>query len=55
VAEDITGLLIEWRRGDRDALDKLLPLVDNELRRIARSYFQEDWRDRLGIGRLRLT
>lgn len=31
----IAGLLDGWRRGDRDALEQLLPLVYSELRRIA--------------------
>jgi RNA polymerase sigma-70 factor, ECF subfamily len=33
---DVTALLIEWRSGDDGAADKLLPLVYDELRRIAR-------------------
>jgi RNA polymerase sigma factor (TIGR02999 family) len=33
---DITGLLQDWRRGDRAALEQLVPLVEDELRRIAR-------------------
>jgi len=36
VDRDITGLLQDWRRGDRSALEKLVPLVEDELRRIAR-------------------
>jgi RNA polymerase sigma factor (TIGR02999 family) len=32
---DITGLLLAWRAGDRDAFDRLFPLVYDELRRIA--------------------
>jgi RNA polymerase sigma factor (TIGR02999 family) len=32
---DVTALLDEWNRGDRDALDRLLPLVYRELRGIA--------------------
>jgi RNA polymerase sigma factor (TIGR02999 family) len=32
---DVTTLLDDWRRGDRDALERLLPLVYSELRRIA--------------------
>jgi RNA polymerase sigma factor (TIGR02999 family) len=32
---DVTGLLDEWTRGDRGALDRLLPLVYAELRRVA--------------------
>ncbi len=33
--DEITGLIIEARRGSHDALDRLLPLVYEELRRIA--------------------
>ncbi len=32
---DITGLLLAWRAGDRDALDRLFPLVYEQLRGIA--------------------
>jgi RNA polymerase sigma factor (TIGR02999 family) len=32
---DVTALLDDWNRGDRGALDRLLPLVYDELRRIA--------------------
>ena len=32
---DVTALLADWSRGDRDALTRLLPLVYAELRRIA--------------------
>ena len=32
---DITGLLLDWQGGDADAIDRLLPLVYDELRRIA--------------------
>ena len=31
-------LLLEWRQGDREALDRLTPLVYDELRRIAHRY-----------------
>ena len=34
--EDVTQLLAAWGKGDKSALDKLLPLVHAELRRIAR-------------------
>ena len=34
-ANDVTRLLRHWRDGDREALDKLLPLVYEELRRLA--------------------
>ena len=33
--DDVTELLDDWSRGDRGALDRLLPLVYAELRRIA--------------------
>ena len=36
--DDITDLLRRWSQGDSEALEKLLPLVDNELKRIARAY-----------------
>jgi len=35
---DITRWLIEWTRGDREALDRLVPHVYAELRRLARGY-----------------
>jgi len=34
--QEVTQLLADWGKGDRSALDKLLPLVHAELRRIAR-------------------
>ena len=33
--DDLTALLRRWSAGDRDALDRLLPLVYSELKRIA--------------------
>jgi len=33
---DVTGLLLAWRQGDAAALDRLVPLVYDELRRVAR-------------------
>ena len=41
-ADNLTGLLIEWRQGDRTALNKLTPLVYDELRRIAHRYVQRE-------------
>ncbi len=35
---DVTALLIEWRAGDIGAVEKLVPLVHGELRRIARRH-----------------
>lgn len=42
---DVTGLLRAWRGGDRAALDELLPLVYDELRRIARRHMARERRD----------
>jgi len=39
---EVTGLLLEWSAGDPDALDKLMPIVVAELRRIARSQFARE-------------
>jgi len=36
----ITQLLIEWNNGETAALDRLMPLVESELRRIARHYMR---------------
>lgn len=33
---DVTQLLLEWRNGDQSALNRLMPLVYDELRRLAR-------------------
>lgn len=38
----VTQLLIEWRDGDQTALDKLIPLVYAELRRLARHYMRRE-------------
>ena len=35
---DVTGLLLAWGGGDREALDRLVPLVQHELRKIARKH-----------------
>ncbi len=33
--EEITGLLLDWGKGDKAALDRVIPLVYQELRRLA--------------------
>ena len=38
----VTDLLARWRAGDRDALDALVPLVYDELRRLARHYLRQE-------------
>jgi RNA polymerase sigma-70 factor (ECF subfamily) len=40
--QDVTGLLLEWQQGDEAALDKLTPLVYDELRRIAHRYMRQE-------------
>ena len=40
--EGVTQLLMEWGNGDQAALDKLMPLVLDELRRLARSYLRRE-------------
>jgi RNA polymerase sigma factor (TIGR02999 family) len=42
---DITALLGYWRRGDRAALNKVLPLVYAELRRVARRQLRKERAD----------
>lgn len=39
---ELTGLLIEWGKGSQPALDRLLPHVYDELRRLARSYLRRE-------------
>jgi RNA polymerase sigma-70 factor, ECF subfamily len=39
---EVTSLLQDCSDGNRDALDKLLPLVYNELRRLAHSYLSHE-------------
>src|SRR5215510_10865965 len=38
----VTQLLIDWSNGDKAALDKLMPLVYDELRRLARHYMRRE-------------
>ena len=40
---DVTRLLQAWRRGDTVALDKLVPLVYDELHRLAHCYVAREW------------
>ena len=39
---EITGLLKEYGQGKREVLDELLPLVYNELRRLAHNYLRRE-------------
>jgi RNA polymerase sigma factor (TIGR02999 family) len=40
--DDVTDLLICWRQGDAKAFDRLVPLVYDELRRVARRHLQRE-------------
>ena len=42
---DVTDLLVAWRAGDEDALDQLIPLVHDELRRIAHAHLANERAD----------
>lgn len=39
---EITGLLVAWGGGDKSALDRLMPLVYDELRRLAHRYMSNE-------------
>jgi len=45
MAHNVTQLLLDWRQGDEEALEKLLPLVYGELRRLAGSYLRNERAD----------
>lgn len=44
---EITGLLAAWGEGDRAALEKLTPMVEVELRRIAEAYMKRERPDHI--------
>jgi RNA polymerase sigma factor (TIGR02999 family) len=39
---NVTQLLVDWSKGDRDALDRLVPIVYEELRRQASRYLRRE-------------
>jgi RNA polymerase sigma factor (TIGR02999 family) len=39
---EVTSLLLAWSNGDRAALDKLIPLVHDELHRLAHHYMRQE-------------
>ncbi|HUQ32218.1 MAG TPA: sigma-70 family RNA polymerase sigma factor [Pyrinomonadaceae bacterium] len=41
---EVTGLLLDWSNGDRAAYDKLVPLVYDELHRLAHRYMRRERR-----------
>ena len=42
---DVTQLLVRWREGDTEAPERLMPLVYEELRRLARDYLRRERAD----------
>src|SRR3712207_9567983 len=40
--ERVTQLLVDWSNGDKSALDKLMPVVYDELRRLASNYLRRE-------------
>ncbi|MFY9618841.1 MAG: sigma-70 family RNA polymerase sigma factor [Pyrinomonadaceae bacterium] len=40
-SHSVTQLLEQWNSGDREALDKLMPLIYEELRKMARRYMRQ--------------
>ena len=42
---DVTQLLVNWSHGDRAALEQLMPLVYDELRRLASAYLRRERSD----------
>ena len=43
-SQELTHLLLAWRQGEREALDRLIPVIYEELRRIAHSYIRGERR-----------
>jgi hypothetical protein len=37
-SHDVTQLLLGWSEGDKAAMDRLMPLIYDELRRLAKSH-----------------
>jgi len=42
LADQITALLLSWSKGDKAALEQLVPLVSSELRRLAKHYMAKE-------------
>src|SRR6186997_1027901 len=40
--EEVTRLLIEWKQGNRKAIDLLIPIVYDEMRRLAQNYLRDE-------------
>ena len=44
-SHDVTHLLLDWNKGQQDALEQLMPLVYDELRHIAGRYLRKERQD----------
>jgi len=44
-SQEVTRLLLDWTNGNKAALDQLMPLVYDELRRLADSYLRREDRE----------
>ena len=47
MAEQVTRLLEDWQSGKKETLDDLLPIVYDELRRVARNLLREEYAETL--------
>lgn len=47
MAQEVTSLLQDWQSGKKEALDKLLPIVYDELRRVAHRLLQNEYAETL--------
>src|SRR5262245_66610700 len=54
-SQEITNWLLAWSDGDRDALDRLIPLVHGELLRLAKLYMKRERRRERYGGTLQTT
>jgi RNA polymerase sigma factor (TIGR02999 family) len=41
-SDNVTQLLLDWSEGDKNALNRLIPLVEDELKRMARHYMKRE-------------
>jgi len=44
-SQELTHLLLAWRQGENEALNRLIPVIYEELRRIAHSYIRGERKD----------
>jgi RNA polymerase sigma-70 factor (ECF subfamily) len=44
-SNEVTRLLVDWQRGDKEAVDQLMPLVYHELRKLAAGFLRNERRN----------